>query len=92
MRQVAHSSPFPFLIVHDIVLGLYILNLYYGFQVTELKPEWLVEIAPHYYQMKDVEDRKILSLSLKFVMLTCLFVCLACLPMHMFVLHKLHSG
>ncbi|XP_047311704.1 pre-mRNA-splicing factor ATP-dependent RNA helicase DEAH1-like isoform X1 [Impatiens glandulifera] len=25
-------------------------------QVTELKPEWLVEIAPHYYQMKDVED------------------------------------
>ncbi|GKV11200.1 hypothetical protein SLEP1_g22472 [Rubroshorea leprosula] len=24
--------------------------------VTELKPEWLVEIAPHYYQMKDVED------------------------------------
>lgn len=27
-----------------------------GMQVTELKPEWLVEIAPHYYQMKDVED------------------------------------
>ncbi|KAL2346542.1 hypothetical protein Fmac_000542 [Flemingia macrophylla] len=25
-------------------------------QVTELKPEWLVEIAPHYYQLKDVED------------------------------------
>lgn len=30
-------------------------------QVTELKPEWLVEIAPHYYQLKDVEDRKFLS-------------------------------
>jgi pre-mRNA-splicing factor ATP-dependent RNA helicase DHX16 len=25
-------------------------------QVTELKPDWMVEIAPHYYQMKDVED------------------------------------
>ncbi|CAA7038978.1 unnamed protein product [Microthlaspi erraticum] len=25
-------------------------------QVTELKPNWLVEIAPHYYQLKDVED------------------------------------
>lgn len=32
-------------------------------QVTELKPEWLVEIAPHYYQLKDVEDRMFLSLS-----------------------------
>ncbi|GFP99044.1 putative pre-mRNA-splicing factor ATP-dependent RNA helicase dhx16 [Phtheirospermum japonicum] len=26
-------------------------------QVTELKPEWLVEIAPHYYQLKDVEEK-----------------------------------
>jgi len=25
-------------------------------QVTELNPEWLVEIAPHYYQLKDVDD------------------------------------
>ncbi|XP_021989609.1 pre-mRNA-splicing factor ATP-dependent RNA helicase DEAH1 isoform X2 [Helianthus annuus] len=25
-------------------------------QVSEIKPEWLVEIAPHYYQLKDVED------------------------------------
>ncbi|KAK4486391.1 hypothetical protein RD792_009065 [Penstemon davidsonii] len=24
--------------------------------VTQLKPEWLVEIAPHYYHLKDVED------------------------------------
>lgn len=24
-------------------------------QVTELKPEWLLEIASHYYQLKDVE-------------------------------------
>ena len=37
-------------------------------QVTELKPEWLVDIAPHYYQLKDVEDcmpSLSLSLSLK---------------------------
>ena len=27
-------------------------------QVTELKPEWPVEIAPHYYQLKDVDDGK----------------------------------
>lgn len=25
-------------------------------QVIEIKPEWLVDIAPHYYKMKDVED------------------------------------
>eukprot|EP00271_Cylindrocystis_brebissonii_P023434 TRINITY_DN9716_c0_g2_i1.p1 TRINITY_DN9716_c0_g2~~TRINITY_DN9716_c0_g2_i1.p1 ORF type:complete len:1086 (-),score=351.57 TRINITY_DN9716_c0_g2_i1:963-4220(-) len=25
-------------------------------QVTDIKPEWLVEIAPHYYKMTDVED------------------------------------
>ncbi|PWA89325.1 RNA helicase family protein [Artemisia annua] len=25
-------------------------------QVSEIKREWLVEIAPHYYQLKDVED------------------------------------
>lgn len=25
-------------------------------KVTELNPSWLVEIAPHYYQLKDVED------------------------------------
>eukprot|EP00850_Spirogloea_muscicola_P002702 SM000010S04340 [mRNA] locus=s10:987946:997012:- [translate_table: standard] len=27
-------------------------------QVIEIKPEWLVEIAPHYYKLKDVEDGK----------------------------------
>ena len=25
-------------------------------QIVEIKPEWLVEIAPHYYKKKDVED------------------------------------
>jgi len=33
-------------------------------QVTQVKPEWLVEIAPHYYQLKDVEDSP-LSLSVR---------------------------
>ena len=40
-------------------------NLNFELQVIELKPEWLVEIAPHYYQLKDVEDCMFsLSLSL----------------------------
>ena len=25
-------------------------------QIIEIKPEWLVEIAPHYYKKKDIED------------------------------------
>ena len=25
-------------------------------QIVEIKPEWLVEIAPHFYQRKDIED------------------------------------
>jgi pre-mRNA-splicing factor ATP-dependent RNA helicase DHX16 len=25
-------------------------------QVIEIKPEWLVEIAPHYYKRKEIED------------------------------------
>lgn len=39
-------------IYHELVLTA----KEYMRQVTELKPEWLVEIAPHYYQLKDVED------------------------------------
>ncbi|KAK1296057.1 putative pre-mRNA-splicing factor ATP-dependent RNA helicase [Acorus calamus] len=39
-------------IYHELVLT----TKEYMRQVTELKPEWLVEIAPHYYQMKDVEE------------------------------------
>lgn len=46
-------------IYHELVLT----TKEYMRQVTELKPEWLVEIAPHFYQLKDVEDR-ILSISL----------------------------
>ena len=40
------------LCVHTAVKLIYDVCM----QVTELKPEWLVEIAPHFYQMKDVED------------------------------------
>ena len=25
-------------------------------QITAIKPEWLLEIAPHYYRAKDVDD------------------------------------
>jgi pre-mRNA-splicing factor ATP-dependent RNA helicase DHX16 len=25
-------------------------------QVSEIKPEWLVEVAPHYYSKKDIAD------------------------------------
>ncbi|KAL9170487.1 hypothetical protein ABFS82_04G147700 [Erythranthe guttata] len=39
-------------IYHELVLT----TKEYMRQVTELKPEWLVELAPHYYQLKDVED------------------------------------
>lgn len=39
-------------VYHELVLT----TKEYMRQVIELKPEWLVEIAPHYYQLKDVED------------------------------------
>ncbi|XP_078430024.1 pre-mRNA-splicing factor ATP-dependent RNA helicase DEAH1-like [Wolffia australiana] len=39
-------------VYHEMVLT----TKEYMRQVTEIKPDWLVEIAPHYYQMKDVED------------------------------------
>lgn len=39
-------------IYHELVLT----SKEYMRQVTELNPKWLVEIAPQYYQLKDVED------------------------------------
>ncbi|TKY49698.1 putative pre-mRNA-splicing factor ATP-dependent RNA helicase DHX16 [Spatholobus suberectus] len=39
-------------VYHELVLT----TKEYMRQVTEIKPEWLVEIAPHYYQPKDIED------------------------------------
>ncbi|XP_020273107.1 pre-mRNA-splicing factor ATP-dependent RNA helicase DEAH1-like [Asparagus officinalis] len=38
------------LIYHELVLT----KRKYIRQVTELKPEWLIEIAPHYYQLADI--------------------------------------
>jgi pre-mRNA-splicing factor ATP-dependent RNA helicase DHX16 len=40
-------------VYHELVLT----TKEYMRQVSELKPEWLVEIAPHFYQLKDVEDQ-----------------------------------
>ncbi|KAF5206162.1 Atp-dependent rna helicase dhx8 [Thalictrum thalictroides] len=39
-------------IYHELVLT----TKEYMRQITEVKPEWLVEIAPHYYQLKDLQD------------------------------------
>ncbi|GMH01388.1 hypothetical protein Nepgr_003227 [Nepenthes gracilis] len=50
---LAQMHPQPrWVIYHELVLT----TKEYLRQVTELKPEWLIEIAPHYYQLKDVED------------------------------------
>ncbi|KAJ8451438.1 hypothetical protein Cgig2_017829 [Carnegiea gigantea] len=52
---LAQVEPLPrWVIYHELVLT----TKEYMRQVTELKPEWLVEIAPHYYQLKDLEQRK----------------------------------
>nr|GEV26493.1 pre-mRNA-splicing factor ATP-dependent RNA helicase DEAH1-like isoform X1 [Tanacetum cinerariifolium] len=45
-------------------------------QVSELKPEWLVEIAPHYYQLKDVEN--LASKKMPRGPLVCLLISLFC--------------
>jgi len=37
-------------------VGLLCLLLLLLPQVSEIKPEWLVEIAPHYYSKKDIAD------------------------------------
>ena len=28
------------------------------FQTIEIESKWLVEVAPHYYKEKDIEDKK----------------------------------
>ncbi|OIW00634.1 hypothetical protein TanjilG_09115 [Lupinus angustifolius] len=48
---LAHVLP-RWVIYHELVLT----TKEYVRQVTELNPDWLVELAPHYYQLKDVED------------------------------------
>ncbi|KAK8663679.1 hypothetical protein V6N13_083486 [Hibiscus sabdariffa] len=46
------QEPPRWVVYHELVLT----TKEYMRNVTELKPEWLVEIAPHYYQMKDFKD------------------------------------
>ncbi|GAU42509.1 hypothetical protein TSUD_376370 [Trifolium subterraneum] len=46
-------------VYHELVLT----TKEYMRQITELKPEWLLEIAPHYYQLKDVEDRQSIEMT-----------------------------
>uniref|UniRef100_A0A0D9ZYP3 RNA helicase n=1 Tax=Oryza glumipatula TaxID=40148 RepID=A0A0D9ZYP3_9ORYZ len=48
---VAQAPP-RWALYHELVLT----TKEYMRQVTELKPEWLVEIAPHYYERKDVDE------------------------------------
>ncbi|KAM0922382.1 hypothetical protein ACQ4PT_006213 [Festuca glaucescens] len=44
----------PWVVYHELVET----SKEYIRQVTELKPEWLVEIAPHYYQRKDIDEHE----------------------------------
>ncbi|GBG58980.1 hypothetical protein CBR_g24329 [Chara braunii] len=48
---LAKSLP-RWVVYHELVLT----SKEYMRQVVEIKPEWLVAIAPHYYKMKDVQD------------------------------------
>lgn len=50
---LAHTFP-KWVIYHELVLT----SSEYMRNVTEIKPEWLIEVAPHYYQLNDVEISK----------------------------------
>ncbi|PIA31073.1 hypothetical protein AQUCO_05300119v1 [Aquilegia coerulea] len=62
--QTAHIHPSSGLVCvlpkcvvyHELVLT----TKEYMRQITEVKPEWLVEIAPHYYQLKDLQNAVVL--------------------------------
>ncbi|KAF8049480.1 hypothetical protein N665_2203s0007 [Sinapis alba] len=46
------ASPKKWLVYHELVLT----TKEYMRHITEMKPEWLVEIAPHYYKLQDIEE------------------------------------
>ncbi|CAH8317202.1 unnamed protein product [Eruca vesicaria subsp. sativa] len=46
------APPKKWLVYHELVLT----TKEYMRHVTEMKPEWLVEIAPHYFKLKDIEE------------------------------------
>ncbi|CAN6988234.1 unnamed protein product [Brassica rapa subsp. trilocularis] len=48
------ASPKKWLVYHELVLT----TKEYMRHTTEMKPEWLVEIAPHYYKLKDIEGTR----------------------------------
>ncbi|CAH2078855.1 unnamed protein product, partial [Thlaspi arvense] len=48
------ASPSKWLVYHELVFT----TKEYMRHITEMKPEWLVEIAPHYYKLKDIEDTR----------------------------------
>ena len=48
------ASPKKWLMYHELVLT----TKEYMRHTTEMKPEWLVEIAPHYYKLKDIEGTR----------------------------------
>lgn len=52
--------------VADIVVVTWVYAIK-KWQVIEIKPDWLVEIAPHYYKLKDVEDCKKSSTHLLYI-------------------------
>ncbi|WJX71615.1 Pre-mRNA-splicing factor ATP-dependent RNA helicase DEAH1 [Trifolium repens] len=59
-QQTVHIHPSSGLaeVVPRLVLyhELVFTSMEYLRNLTEIKPEWLLEIAPHYYQLNDVED------------------------------------
>lgn len=46
--------PARWLVFHELVLT----SKEYMRNVIEIEPQWLIEIAPHYYKQKDVEDER----------------------------------
>ncbi|KAL1194653.1 putative pre-mRNA-splicing factor ATP-dependent RNA helicase DEAH8 [Cardamine amara subsp. amara] len=46
------GAPSKWLVYHELVLT----TKEYMRHTTEMKPEWLIEIAPHYYKLKDIEE------------------------------------
>uniref|UniRef100_A0A7N0V877 RNA helicase n=1 Tax=Kalanchoe fedtschenkoi TaxID=63787 RepID=A0A7N0V877_KALFE len=48
---LSHKLP-KWVVYHELVLT----SQKYIRQVSSIKPQWLVEMAPHYYQLKDIRD------------------------------------
>ena len=53
-NQILPQVPPRWLVFHELVLT----SKEYMRNVIEIQPDWLVEIAPHYYKQKDIEDER----------------------------------